>query len=157
MNMKTNRNSGFTVTELLVVCAIIGIMGFSAFINVIARAPYFRMDDARIQIINDLRAARQNAVSRSAPVYVSFSSSAKSYTIWIDANRNGSVDSGEQTTKTLPNYNGLTMSVSPDSGNFSALGTWSCSSTVEMISLTLSPVGTQKIYVTPSGEVGSDS
>jgi len=150
------RNGGFTLTELLVVAAVITILGLSAVFNIVARAPYHRMDNARLQLISDLRAARQSAVTRSAPVYLSFNESGKSYTIWVDADRDGAVDTGEQTSETLPDYSGLTMAVSATRGYFTAMGTWSCTEGVGEVKLTLSPVGSQTIYITPSGEVNSD-
>lgn len=150
-------NRGFTLTEMLVVVSIIAVIGSYAVFNVLGRAPYYRMDAARLQLIGDLRAARQAAVTRSAQVYVTLSPSTKSYTIWVDGNRNGTVDSGEQTVRTLPNAPQMTMAATPVTGSFSAMGTWSCSSSLGQIRLTLSPVGSQVVFITPSGEVGSDT
>lgn len=152
-----NRRQGFTVVELLVVCAILAIVGFAAVINVVARAPYFRMDSARLQVISDLRAARQAAVTRAVPVYVTFAASAKTYKIWVDGDNDGTVGAGEETTKTLADYPSMTMTVPVSTGSFSALGSWSCSSGLGLVKLTMNPVGSQNIYITPSGEVDSDT
>lgn len=151
-----DRRGGFTLIELLVVAAVLVILGMAAVYNVVARAPYHRMDDARLQLMGDLRGARQSAVTRSAPAYVSFETSLKRYTIWVDADRDGAVDVGEQTVRQLPAYEEMTMSATMLQGTFSAMGTWSSAPRVGRVSLTMNPVGTQTIYITPSGEVNSD-
>lgn len=157
MKRETKGRAGFTLVEVLVAAGIIAVMCSVAALNIFRRTPSYRMDLACSQLIADLRSARQSAVTRSAPSYVTLNASAKSYTIWVDGNRNGTVDTGEQTSKTLPNLPPMTMAVSPASGSFSAMGTWNCSTSVEQITLTLSPVGSRIVFITPSGEVGCDS
>lgn len=156
MNGQGDRRGGFTLIELLVVAAVMAVLGMAAVYNVVARAPHYRMDDARLQLIGDLRGARQAAVTRSAPAYISFETSLKRYTIWVDADRDGAVDTGERTVRQLPVYKGMTMSATMVQGTFSAMGTWSSAPRVGRVSLTMSPVGTQTIYITPSGEVDCD-
>lgn len=154
MHTKSHTKGGFTLTEVLVVAAVMAIVGGFAVMSVAGRAPHFRMDHARMQIIGDLRSARQSAVTVGTKVTVTFTDSSKSYTIWVDKDYDGTEDSGETTTKTLTDFPGMTMVSSPASGMFTSMGTWLTSGST--IALTLSPVGTKTIYITPSGEVDSD-
>jgi prepilin-type N-terminal cleavage/methylation domain-containing protein len=154
MQRKIRNKAGFTLTEMLVVAAIIAILGGGAVMSIRGRAPYFRMDHARMQIIGDMRSARQAAVSIGTKVSVTFNDSSKSYTIWVDKDMDGVVDAGEEKTKTLSDFPGMTMVSSPSSGFFTSMGCWITSAS--SIALTLSPVGTRTIYITPSGEVDSD-
>lgn len=159
--MKTKKQvsseTGFTLAELMVVVCIMAVIGFIGVMNIAGRAPYYRMDRARWQVVGDLRAARQNAVAQSVPVIVKFESSSVKYTIWTDSNQNGDVDSGEQVTKSLSSIGSVSMSCSPESGTFTPLGTWKCSSSYTQIILSIPKGGTNGIIITPSGEVRNAS
>jgi prepilin-type N-terminal cleavage/methylation domain-containing protein len=90
---------GFTLMELMIVLTVAGIVfaigmpAFSSYRNTLS------IQQARQQLIEDLRGARQYAVTRRAPVYVCFRlapDSSRCYQIHVDSNANGVVNAGER-------------------------------------------------------------
>ncbi len=94
-NKRHKRCSGFSALEMLIVVAIFLILGAVA----LPRLTTWRSDSnlmgAIRQVQSDLNWARMEAVQRSAPVTVTFTSGQAAYTIWTDRNRNGASDTGE--------------------------------------------------------------
>lgn len=65
-------NRGFTLTELMVVVAIAGVMASIAIPSYISYLPHLRLNAATRDLISDLRLARQLAVSKNATYTVNF-------------------------------------------------------------------------------------
>lgn len=101
-------SDGFSLVELMIVLVVAGIvlgMGLPAF------ASYrnsLALKQVGTNLLEDLRGARQYAVSRRSPVYVIFgnppvTTNITSYQIYVDRNANGALDSNERLYKrTLP-------------------------------------------------------
>ena len=100
---------GFSLIELLVALLISGIVlaiampGFGRFRNSMA------LKQANAQVLQDVRRARQLAITRRAPVVLRFGappsiSNITSYTIHVDTNGDNLVQSGEMVTvRNMPN------------------------------------------------------
>lgn len=95
--MKGVFQKGFSLTELLIAIAIIGIMAVIA-------TPYYksfmaqrRLNGAARQVMSDLMSARQRAVSQNNEFKVFFDVNNYQYTILDDDDNDGTADSGEAT------------------------------------------------------------
>ena len=114
------RPDGFTLMELMIVLTVAGLVlgfglpAFSSYRTTLA------LDAARQQLIGDMRSARQFAVTRRSPVYVTFgtpptTTNITTYQIHVDGNANGALNAGERLIiRSMPKTTSLaTVSLSP--------------------------------------------
>jgi len=92
-------HQGFTLAEMIVGIAVLGILAGIAIPAFITQMPEYRLNGAARQIMGDLMAARMQAISQHRKVKVFFSS--PYYTISDDANENGTVTNGEGDARTI--------------------------------------------------------
>ena len=126
------RTKGFTLVELMIALVVAGIVlayGLPAF-------GHFRnsmlLREVNAQLLQDVRRARQLAVTRRAPVVICFgvppsTTDITSYTIHVDTNGDNTVQGSEsRTLRTLPSGTRLTnvnMITQADSLTFDISGT----------------------------------
>src|SRR5262245_61611209 len=99
------RGRGFTLVELMVVIVIAGLLLGMSIPPFLKYSRSLRERGAREQIVQDLRTARQTAVTRHSQVIVAFptSTNAQSYTVLDDSNGNRAKEPSErQDTRSLP-------------------------------------------------------
>jgi prepilin-type N-terminal cleavage/methylation domain-containing protein len=114
---------GYTLLEIMIVVALIGSVGLFAMANLRGKMPGYYLDRATTQLVNDLNSARMRAISQALPADISINSSAKTYSIWVDTNTNGTADVGETVKRSLADVPGLTMKTLPsESLSFSPRG-----------------------------------
>ena len=125
-----NKQSGFTLTELIVIIAIVAIFAAIAIPNYLAWLPKSRLNGAARQVMGDLMAARMKAVSQNNEFKIFFLANGHDYMILDDDDNDGTADGGEWTeTKDIQNqYHDVTFSATNNPifhprGTASPLGT----------------------------------
>jgi type IV fimbrial biogenesis protein FimT len=132
-----NKQSGFTLIEMMIIIAILAIFAAIAVPNFLSYLPKSRLNGAARQVMGDLMAARMNAVSQNCDATVTFASGNPEYEIeiWTDSDNDDIKDPGEVTTqkKNLhPHYYDVIIS-STNSIIFSSRGTASSFDTIDLI------------------------
>lgn len=127
MRKKLNNKSGFTMTELVVVIAIIGITLAIAIPSFLTYRPTMRLKGAARDISTTLQWARMKAVSENNRMEIQFSPVNNSYTVYDDNDSDGDVDPVDTAdtairTSTLPDgiSYGIGTTVTRQAGNNTA-------------------------------------
>ena len=116
-NKPINKSTGFTLLELMIIIAVMGVLSAIAIPSFMSLLPGMRLNGAARQIMGDLMAARMKAVKENNEYKVFFNSpSANQYQILDDDNNDGIADAGEAiTTKNIQdNYVDVSLSASSD-------------------------------------------
>ena len=86
---------GVTLLELLLATCIIGVLAQLVAMDMLGNMPQRRLSGATQQMTWDLMRARMRAIKLRHNVQVTFVD-AHTYTLWLDTNKNGVIDSGEE-------------------------------------------------------------
>ena len=109
MTRHLQNNQGFTLLELVLSTLIIGVLAQLMATGMTGQMPLRRLSGATQQITWDLMRARMRAIKLRQNVQVTFVDT-HTYTIWIDTNKNGVTDSGEEELRNLHNnYRGVNV------------------------------------------------
>ena len=140
--MIRDRQSGFTLVELMITIAVLGIAAAIAVPNFLSQMPQWRLNGAARQVMGDLMAARMQAVKENTSVTVAYMNK-QQYTV-----SNGTAT----TTKDIgTNYSDVTIGA--DFGNivFSSRGTLNPPTRTIILSSSSGP--TKSITVLLTGRV----
>jgi len=103
MNRKKNRG-GFTLLEMMVTLAVVGIMAAIAVPSMAKIIPRIKLRSAASQLASDLQVARYRGISGNFRTQIVFDTGASTYTRNLDTNRNGAFEAGEAdiVNRTMP-------------------------------------------------------
>lgn len=114
---KIKGNSGFTLVELIVVLAVIGIGSTLAMFSIHRMLPDLRLKAAARDLQSDLNQARLRAIRENSYVSVRFDTGGNEYVVFIDVNGDMNIDGGTDTAlKTVAMPKGVTMYAASFSG-----------------------------------------
>ncbi|MDD3951718.1 MAG: GspH/FimT family pseudopilin [Desulfobacterales bacterium] len=119
---KIKGNSGFTLVELIVVLAVIGIGSTLAMFSIHRMLPDLRLKAAARDLQSDLNQARLRAIRENSYVSVRFDTGGNEYVVFIDDGAGGITDgdmvlNGSETAlKTVAMPKGVTMYAASFSG-----------------------------------------
>jgi len=88
-------NKGFTLTELTVTIALLGIMSAISIPSYFSWLPRHRLQTSVRHIYDDMNMARSRAVRTNADIGIEFNTTNETYRIFIDANQNQTFDTGD--------------------------------------------------------------
>jgi type IV fimbrial biogenesis protein FimT len=153
--MRSKSVSGFTLIEVMIVIAIMGILAAIAAPNFRNYMTQSRLKGAARQVMSDLMLARMQAVTKNNEVKVFFNADGKNYTILDDTNNNGHYDGDPETevTKNIQtDYNDVSFS-SNNNPIFMPRGTATSLPTVTLTN----PSGSLYVKVASAGRVKIDT
>jgi prepilin-type N-terminal cleavage/methylation domain-containing protein len=159
--MKTSYKEGFTFLEMAIVVAIFSVMLMMAIPSITAKLPTYRLDAAQRQINSHMRLARMKALSEGVPVAVTFDGSSGNYDFWTDTNGNGSRESDEVQSFSLPPSRSISAYIWPTRGEFMPNGTFVSEDEyfnglwISLHSYSTSEDGYRSIIIWPSGQVSN--
>ena len=95
MNKIGRNRSGFTLTELMIVITILGLLAIMSVPNYKRFMMGWRLNGETQQLASALRTARSSAVMKNIDVVFTFDPDNNTYSWFEDVNRNGNLDNGE--------------------------------------------------------------
>jgi len=113
--MRIRKGNGFTLVELMIVIAVMGIMMTIAIPSYQTFMAQRRLNGAAREVMSELMASRMQAITKNNRFRVFFLD-ATNYQILDDANNNNAVDTGEATQmkNIQTNYHDVTLSRTAD-------------------------------------------
>jgi type IV fimbrial biogenesis protein FimT len=94
------RNRGFTLTELMIVIAIIGLLAIVSLPGYTRFRQSWQLNGEAQQFASAMRTARGTAVMKNIDVVFNFDMDNNSYSYFEDTNGNGSLDNNEYQSTT---------------------------------------------------------
>jgi len=141
---------GFSLTEILVVLAVLAIFARIAVANYVALRPGLQLNGAAREVLSKLMWARSKAVEQNNQWIITFPTN---HTLQIldDKNNNGAADAGEwtQTIDISTDYSNVTLSKSGSDPTFSPRGTAAGNTTITINNSN----GSRTVTVTGVGNV----
>lgn len=104
MRIRLRDKKGFTMIELLIVIAIIGVIAAIAIPNIISWIPTIRVNSAARDLVSEMQLARMKAVSERNDYVITFDTANNQYKIYDD-NDNDFSTAGAEASELLKTVN----------------------------------------------------
>jgi prepilin-type N-terminal cleavage/methylation domain-containing protein len=143
--------SGLSLLELLLVLAIVAVVASMAFMQIASARERTRLDQSARELAGNLEKTRLDSIRRHAPAAQQASvtvTNASSYRVVADYNFNGSIDTGEGRTFTLPQGVTFVTSPTPPAASFD----WQGRLAADMSFRLTNSSGTVSVNLTTSGD-----
>lgn len=96
-----NSERGFTLVELMVTVAVIGILAGVGVPYLLVNLPNIRVNGAVRLVVGDFRLARALAVERGVDCFLVFDAAASEYSVRLDTDGTAGLSAGDETVKTV--------------------------------------------------------
>lgn len=136
---KISGKKGFTLMELMIVIAIIGILSAVAFPMITATLPKYRIRAAARELVIDFKKAKIEAVKRNRNVLLQFTletagnpDAGGSYLFFVDEDGDGTFNAGDTSLKTVTMPRGIRLTAGPATAGYTNRGLPSNQTTVTL-------------------------
>lgn len=147
------RRAGYTIFELMIVVAIVGILVAAAGMAWRGQMPRHRVSDTAEKLQAHLRASRTHAISKSRTVDLSLDAAQRRLTTRVDADGSGVIDPGEEATVTLAGAGSVRLTANAATGRYLPSGAFQGAQGFWKITVSHANAADRHVYAFPGGQV----
>ena len=159
-NIQPPAMRGFTLLEMAIAVAVVGLIASIAVPNIISQMPTRKLNETVWNLNAKIRLARTKSMSFGAVTTMSYDAGTRTFTFWTDENGDTVMDNSEVMTNTVESTYGISIYTYPSTknkGQFNPDGSFTGSNPYFNIGLMILQADRAKfkywVYVWPTGLV----